>query len=345
MSGGPLLVWGAGAIGGTIGAHLVRAGHEVLFVDRAADHVEAMGARGLAIAGPIAEFTVPARAFLPERLEGRFARVLLCVKAQDTREAAERIAPHLAEDGYVVSAQNGLNELVIAEILGPSRTIGCFVNFGADYIAPGTIHYAGRGAVVLGEIDGAQSERVRALHRLFLAFDERAVLTGNIWGYLWSKLAYGALLFATALTDASIADCLASRPHRPLFVALAREVVATAEANGVALEAFDGFAPASFRSAAAPSATGRSLDDLVAFNRRSAKTHSGIWRDLAVRKRRTEADAQLGPIVRLARERGRDAPLTARLIELVKSIEDGRAAQGWALLDRLAEAMPQEAAG
>ena len=88
----------------------------------------------------------------------------------------------------------------------------------------------------------------------------------------------------------------------------------------------------------------RSIDDLVAFNRRSAKTHSGIWRDLAVRKRRTEGDAQLGQIVRVAAERGVGAPITTRLLALIKAIEDGQAAQGTALLDALSEILPSAAA-
>ena len=67
----------------------------------------------------------------------------------------------------------------------------------------------------------------------------------------------------------------------------------------------------------------RSLASLVAFNRRSAKTHSGIWRDLAVRKRPTEADAQLGPIVRHGEKLGVATPLTRRIITLIHEVETG----------------------
>ena len=340
MSEGPILVWGAGAIGGTLGAHLVRAGDDVTFVDRDRDHIAAMRTKGLTITGPLATFTVPAKAALPGELQGRFGRVFLSVKAQDTGEAARALAPHLADDGYVVSAQNGLNELVIAGIVGDKRTIGCFVNFGADYIEPGVVHFGGRGAVVVGEIDGAATARVEALHRLLRAFEDRAVLTPNIWGYLWGKLAYGAMLFATALTDASIADCLASPRHRPIFIALAREPLAVAAARNVVPEAFDGFDPTAFRPGGSEAAASDSLERLVAFNRRSAKTHSGIWRDLAVRKRRTEGEAQLGPIVALGREHGVPTPLTRRVLELIRDIEDGRRSQDWALLDALGELVP-----
>ena len=78
--------------------------------------------------------------------------------------------------------------------------MGCFVNFGADWLGPGEILFGNRGAVVVGEIDGSVRERTRQMHRHLSLFEPNAVLTDNIWGYLWGKLAYGAMLFATALT-------------------------------------------------------------------------------------------------------------------------------------------------
>ena len=67
-----LLIWGAGAIGGTIGAYLVRAGHQVVLVDRVGEHVDAIRNKGLSISGPIDEFTVKAPAFTPDDLAGQF---------------------------------------------------------------------------------------------------------------------------------------------------------------------------------------------------------------------------------------------------------------------------------
>lgn len=329
------LVWGAGAIGGTIGAHLARAGHDVTLVDRADDHVAAINTAGLRIEGPLAQFVCRIRAFRPADLAGTFEHVVLAVKAQDTADATRELAPHLSADGYVVSAQNGLNELVIAEIVGNTRTIGCFVNFGADYLEPGVVQYAGRGAVVLGEIDGRTTPRVLDLHRAFLDFDDRAIVTANIWGYLWGKLAYGAQLFATALTNDSIADALADPSYRDVYVDIAREVMRVARARGVAPEGFNGFDPRAFAPDADRAVAERSLDDMVAFNRKSAKTHSGIWRDIAVRKRRTETDAQLGPIVALGAEAGVPTPLVTRLIALMHDVEDGRLPQSHDTLDLL----------
>jgi 2-dehydropantoate 2-reductase len=316
-------------MGGTIGAYLVRSGHELLFVDIAEDHVRTMKADGLRITGPIAEFDVNADAVTPEALERRadrpprFHTVLLAVKAHHTERAIRQLVPYLADSGVVVSVQNGLNEETIASVIGRDRTFGCFVNFGADYLEPGVIHYGGRGAVVVGELDGRRTDRAKRIHRLFLAFDDRAVLTDNVFGYLWSKLAYASMLFATALTDDSIADALARAATRDIYVELAREVVRVALAAGVRLESFDGFEPRAFAPESDDEVAIRSLDRLVAHNRKSAKTHSGIWRDLAVRHRKTEVDAQLGPVVQRGADLGVPVPLNEQLIAMIHQIEDG----------------------
>ena len=332
-----VLIWGAGAIGGTIGAYLARAGVDILLVDSATDHVAAMNAQGLTIEGPIAQFTVPVKAVTPAEVEGRFGRILLCVKAHHTEAATRALLPHLAEGGYVASFQNGLNEYVIGGVAGLENVLGAFINFGADYLAPGRILYGGRGACVLGEMDGRRSDRVEALHRLLLPFEPNAIVTDDILGYLWGKLGYGALLFATALTDASIVDVLDAAAYRPLLSALGAEVTAITGAVGVEPEGFNGFEPKAFGPGASPAERDGSFAAMVAHNRRSAKSHSGIWRDLAVRKRKTEVDAQLGPIVDAAARLGRQAPITAALIALIHDVEDGRQPLAWSTLDLLAD--------
>lgn len=321
-----------------MGAHLARAGHDVTFVDTAAEHVDAIGHRGLRVTGPIADFTVRVPAFTPDGLRGAWDTIVLATKAHHTEAAVRALLPHLSHAGCVISAQNGLNELAIARVAGAERTVGAFVNFGADYVEPGVIHYGGRGAVVVGEIDGRVTPRVEAIRRAWRDFDDRALVTPNIWGYLWGKEAYGAMLFATALTNESIADALAMPRFRETYIALAREILAVAAARDIVPEPFDGFDPGAFSPTAPAGAAERSLNDLVAHNRRSTKTHSGIWRDLAVRKRPTEVDAQLGIVVTLGAESGVPTPLTARVVELIHDIEAGRRALSLDTLDALAGA-------
>jgi 2-dehydropantoate 2-reductase len=328
-SAGRILVWGAGAIGGTVAAYLRRAGLDITVVDVNTAHVRSIRDRGLSITGPIETFTQPVPAFAPDDVEGVWETIFLCVKALHTEAAARQLEPHLAEDGVVVSLQNGFNELAIAEAVGADRTMGAFINFGADIVEPGVVHLGGRGAVVIGELDGRESARLLRVWRALLRFEPAALVSSNIWGYLWGKMAYGSLLVASALTEASIVEVLDSEEARPVLTALAREVMAVASAERVTAMGFNGYEPAAFGSGGTEQAVDASFDAMVAFNRRSAKTHTGVWRDIAVHHRKTETDAQFAPIVALARRHGVAVPHVERLVALMREVESGARPQTW----------------
>ncbi len=334
----PIVVWGGGAIGGTLAAYWVRAGIPVLLVDIVPEHVAACRTTGLRIEGPVENFTQVVPAATPDEVDGIHRRIVLAVKAHATEPALGSLLPHLARDGFVLSAQNGLNEITIARHAGEEKTVGCFVNFGADWLGPGRILFGNRGAVVVGEIDGRIRERTRDMHALFRLFEPQAVLTDNIWGYLWGKLGYGAMLFATALTNDSMADNFADPARYAVFAGLGREVMAVARARKVEPVGFNGFDPAAFMPDAPESASRASIAALAEFNRHSAKTHSGIWRDLAVRRRRTEVDPQIGVIAELGAQAGIDTPAIRTLVGLIHDIENGRRPMSFATMQVLIDA-------
>jgi 2-dehydropantoate 2-reductase len=146
----------------------------------------------------------------------------------------------------------------------------------------------------VGELDGRITPRLEALHATIRdGFAPHAIMTDDIHSYLWGKLGYATLLFAQALGQLGIADCLARPELLPLWRALCSEVHAVAASIGVGQRGFNGFVPQAFAPDATEAQARYSVDAMVAFNRPNAKTHSGIWRDLAVRKRRTEVDVQV----------------------------------------------------
>ncbi|WP_281286128.1 ketopantoate reductase family protein [Lapillicoccus jejuensis] len=303
---------GAGAIGGTLAAHMVQAGHDVLLCDAAADHVEAVNRDGLRIEGPVAQLHVRVPAVLPADLPDRIDRAVIAVKAHHTRAAVEPLVERLAPDGVVLTVQNGLTADVLVELLGEERVVSSFVNIGADYLEPGRILQGNVAAFRVGELHGGEiTPRVRELVEVL----PYAQATDNVLGYLWGKEAYGAMLWAGAVSDLTIAESLERPEYRPLMVALAREVLSQ---SPVPVESFDGFEPDDLEG---------SLDRLAAFNRRSAKQYSGIYRDLVVRRRKTEIDSQLEDL------RG---PIFARIGAIVHDIEDGRREVSTANLDELA---------
>jgi 2-dehydropantoate 2-reductase len=332
-----IAVYGAGAIGGVTGAELARAGHDVLLVDRAVDHVDAMNARGLTIDRPAGSLTVPVRAVTPDALGAGLELVLLAVKSQDTPAALDVLAPRLAPDGAIVSLQNGLNEELIAAAVGPRRTVGCLVNWAADWTGPGRILHGGQGAFVLGELDGRSSDRVQGLAKLLEVVAPTRV-SANILGYTWAKHVYGALLVATAVVDAHVYEVVERSPEvEALLVALVAEGMAVAGAAGIDLEAFDEFDPALYRRAASGdgAARARAMAVVAAHYRANTKTKTGIWRDLAVRRRKTEVGALLGATVARAAQLGVAVPLTGALVAMIEDLEANRRAMSWENLDEL----------
>lgn len=333
-----ILIWGAGAIGGTAGAYLKRAGHDISFVDVVEDHVRAIRTTGLKITGPVDQFTVVAPAFTPDEVQGTWDMIFLAVKAQHTEAAARALMPHLSQDGFVLSLQNGLCETIIAPIIGRDRTVGAFINYSTDWIAPGEVMFGSRGAVVLGELHGRTTERLMALHALLSEFEPGAIITANIWGYLWGKLGYGAMLFAQALGAKGIADCLARPEMMPVWRAIGREVNEVTLAEGITPMGFNGYDPHAFMPNAPRELAEKAIADLVTFNRPSAKTHSGIWRDLFVRKRTTEVDVQIKPIADIGAKHGIATPTISKLVALIHEIEAGTRPMSD---DNLLELLPQ----
>src|SRR5258705_13270934 len=139
------VIWGSGAIGGVVGAAMAAHGGDVLMVDIVPEHVNAMNEHGLRIKSATGEHVVRVRAVLPDQVTGTFDLVFLAVKSQFTNDALDAIMPHLTSKSAVISLQNGVNEPQIAERIGAQRTVGCLVDFSADYHAPGEIMRARAG--------------------------------------------------------------------------------------------------------------------------------------------------------------------------------------------------------
>ncbi len=337
-----ITIVGAGAIGGTTGAYIARAGEEVLLVDAAAEHVAAINARGLKITGIKGEFMVRVPAVTPDRLAGPLEWVFLAVKAHHTEAAVRQLVPHLTDRSVIVSLQNGLNERKIAALVGQPRVIGAHINWGSDYHGPGVVWQGGEGAFYIGELDGSITDRLRWLHGR-LSHVTETVITPNIWGFKWAKQCLASMSFATALVDADVADIFEPERNRRLMVALLGESIRIPVSEGVKLEAFDGYEPG-LMLPRSPAALKAATDSLAAMGQhywQQEKRRTGVWRDLAVRKRKTEIDARVGELVRLGKEKGLEMPLNEALFRMIKEIENGTRAMRWENLDELVRIMDQ----
>jgi 2-dehydropantoate 2-reductase len=333
-----IAVWGAGAIGGVVGAGMAAAGEDVLLVDAAADHVAAMNQNGLLVkfaAG--GDQRTPVRAAVPADVTGTFDLVFLAVKSQYRDAALDMILPHLKPDSAVVSLQNGVNEPHIAKRIGAERTIGCLVDFSSDCTAPGEIQRGRAGNLFVGELDDRITPRIEEVRRL-LALAVPAHVRTNIMGCVWAKICKGTVDAFTALVDTDALKLRAERQYHPIRIQLLREGILAAKADGVTVEAFAHFDPAVFvdTSPAGREAAFTVLDEMAAGQAAgNTRVRTGYWRDIVVRKRRTELEYVTGEIVRTGARHGVPTPLNTRMMQMFNEIEDGKRAMDWKNLDEL----------
>jgi 2-dehydropantoate 2-reductase len=322
---------GAGAIGGVTGAYLARAGVDVTLVDQADDHVEAIRRHGLQVDG-LESFNVTIPVLRPGELHGPLELVIVAVKTQHTASALDLLEPHLTAESVVVPLQNGMSAVWIAERIGRSRTIPTSISTNQFTTAPGQVRYNQRGRVHVGESDGRLTPRVEQIAALLAtAYDAHA--SDNVWGFIWAKIVAGSLTFTTALVDAPMGSVLtASDDHRRMFARIGGETAVLAHALGVRLEPGEDLDPNGLLPAAGQHAA---LEQIDRYAGHYQHVYSGIWRDIAVRKRRTEADTLIQPVIEAGAQHNLPMPLNRAMRQLLREVEDGHRPQAWANLDPL----------
>ena len=306
------VVLGCGVIGATVAACLARDGHDVLVSDPDPAVVAAVSAGGLRVEGPAGSFTVAVAAAAPDDLPPRLdGPVLVAVRAQDMAAAGAHLAGRLDGAGYVVCLRHGLDAGVLTEAIGPGRVAAAWADFDAAELGPGVVRLGDRATLLVGELDGLDTERAG----LLASHIPGAQLTGRILGCLQSGLAQDALLAVAGLGDQPAAEVLGDPRYRPLLHEVAREVLAGAPVPPAPAGAFD------------PADLPGSLARLAQASLRSANPHSEVYLDLAMRHRPADLPAVLA-------ERG--GPLVRRLTELLRAIEQGRRSCSPSNLDLLA---------
>lgn len=288
-----IAVFGPGGVGGYFGAHLARAGHEVHLIGRGA-HLEAVRAAGLRVEGPKGAFGArPASATSDPSAVGPVDLVLVAVKNWQLIEAAPALAPLIGPATVVLPLLNGVEaHEILAEALGPDHVLGGLCRIIAYIAAPGVIRHVGaEPTIIFGELDNRRSERVETLRAAFIASGFGAIVPPDIHVAIWEKF----MLVCTwsglgAVTRAPIGVWLRLPGTRALAEAALREVVAVANARGVALD------PAQVE------ATLRFLDTMP------YEGTASMQRDI-MEGRPSELEAQNGAVVRLGQAAGVPTPV------------------------------------
>lgn len=321
-----ILVWGAGAIGSTIGAHLVTSGRTVLFVDVNDAHLAAIRDGRLTIDGPVVNLTIGAPAVRPEEVDGTFDLILLAVRLPHTDAAMTALLPHLAEDGIIVSCQNGLGACDVARHAGIERTVAASFFLPADFNGPGHVTYGARTSLTLGTLDPERGPPIDGVLEVFRDFDPDIHVSNDILGVVWTKMAYGALLGAAAMNDGLTAAFLSDPSLRPIAVGIAREVTQVAAASGHPAQDAPWFQPNALGSDD-PALQDACIACVLERLKGSAKQHSGYWTQI-VQGGVPELGVQFAPMLHLAETHGIAVPVTHSMLDLLSDLETRRRALG-----------------
>jgi 2-dehydropantoate 2-reductase len=312
---------GAGAVGGYVGGHLARLGHDVTMVDAWPAHVAAIRDRGLHLTGLTAaeEVTVRLPALHVTDLQS-LARdprgvdiAFISVKSYDTAWATAMIAPYLAPGGVVVSLQNCINEATIAGVVGWDRTLGMIAaTLSAELHAPGAVMRTvplgtgGRTVFYVGEVHGRVTPRVERIAAMVAGIDTVKV-TRNLWGERWTKLCVNAMRNGiSAASGLSGNDCDRDERIRRFMLRVGGEAVRIGQALGFSLEPVLTIPPEILARAgegegAALEQAEAALVGLVAGGARSDRQRPSMGQDM-LKGRRTEIDFINGHVVDRATE-------------------------------------------
>jgi 2-dehydropantoate 2-reductase len=248
-----IVIAGAGAIGGYIGARLARAGADVVLYARG-PHLRAMQERGLRIRSAEGDFEVKPEMAADLAAIGTADVVFLGVKAHALTALAPQLRPLLGPDTVVVSTQNGIpwwyfqgygGELdglrlervdpggVIASSIEARRVVGSLAYFATDIVEPGVIRHTEGNRISFGEPNGTRTERTKKIAEALIAAGFRCPVTTRFRHEIWVKL-LGNVAFnpISALTRATL-EVLARHPDVSRVV---RDVMAETEAVAARLD-------------------------------------------------------------------------------------------------------------
>ena len=322
-----IVIVGAGAIGGYMGARLAKAGADVVLFARG-PHLRAMQERGLRVVSPDGDFEVSPTVAADLPSVGPCDVVVLGVKAHALTALAPQLHPLLGPDTMVVSTQNGIpwwyfqgagGDLeglrlekvdpggAIASAIEPRRVVGSLAYFAADVPEPGVIHHTEGNRISFGEPDGTRSDRCRAFASALIAAGFRCPISTRFRHEIWVKL-MGNVAFnpISALTGGTLEE-LAQHPETSRVI---REVMGETERLCARLDI----------------ELPISIDQRMVGAEKVGAHKTSMLQDLEA-GRPMEIDAVVGAVVELGDRLGVAMPATRAMYASVKLLDEKRQAR------------------
>ena len=317
-------IYGAGSLGTVLGAYITKAGTPIDLINRNRAHVTALREKGAHITGTV-EMTVPVNALTPDEMTGVYDVILLLTKQLHNTEVVTMLRDHLAEDGVLVTLQNGLPEPGIAAIIGENRTMGCVVEWGANLSAPGECTLTSEPDSLsfhMGRMSGISDRQyaaVKALLEKMCPVHEEP----NLLDARWSKLLINATFSGLGtVVGGAFGDVSEDPDARKVAIRCMKECIDVGHAAGIT------FAPVQ----------GKDITKLFYYRSSLKRAIATLLIPIAMKKHRAiipsmlqdirngkpcEVDAINGVVCDYGRQNGVPTPINDRIAEVIRRIQAG----------------------
>jgi 2-dehydropantoate 2-reductase len=322
-------IYGAGSLGTILGAYITKGGQQIELINRNKAHVEALQSHGAKIVGTV-DFTQAVTAYTPAEMSETYDIIFLMTKQQYNAEVVQMLKPFLAEDGVLVTFQNGLPELQLAEVLGKERVLGCTVAWGATMQEAGVCELTSSPDALsfsLGAISEKRNKHFDEVKTL-LELMGTVEVEENFIGTRWSKLLINAAFSGmSAVLGCTFGEAAGPRDSRRIVQALIKECIDVCKAGGIRIEPVQGKDIVKLLDYKNCVKRAFSYFIIPIAIRKHAKLKASMLQDLEKGKL-TEVDAINGAVSDYGRAVGCSTPMNDCVVDIIHRIERGELTPG-----------------
>lgn len=319
-----IAIYGAGSLGTILGAFISKAGINIELINRNNAHVEVLQTKGAQITGTV-KFTQKVTAYTPNEMSGLYDIIFLMTKQQHNKDVVQMLKSFLTNDGVLVTFQNGLPEMQIAEVLGEERVLGCSVAWGATLQAPGICELTSEPDALsfsLGAISEKRSKHFNKVKEL-LELMGKVDVEENFIGTRWSKLLINAAFSGmSAVLGCTFGESAKPHESRKIVQALIKECIDVCKMGGIRIEPIQGKDIVKLLDYNNTIKRAFSFFIIPIAIRKHAKLKASMLQDLKKGKL-TEVDAINGIVSQYGRKVGCPTPMNDRVVDVIHKIEQG----------------------